>query len=501
MGKEEKIIIKKVVKNMKETKSVKKNFIYSTFYQILMIITPLITAPYLSRVLGADGIGIQSYTNSIQTYFILLATLGTASYGAREISRNRDNKGAYTKLFWEIELLTVITTSICILFWGILICFSTKYKIIYLVMTFNLFATMFDISWFFSGLEEFKFIVLRNTFFKLLGIVLMLCLVKSRNDLIKYIFILASTNMVSSLSTWSYLPRVLVKVDFHKLNVFKHLKETLVYFIPTIATSVYTVLDKTLIQVITKNELHNGYYAQAENVINLAKSVVFTAINSVVGVRISYLFTEKKIDEIKSRIDNSLNYIFFMGMGCIGGIIGVAKTFVPTMFGKGYGPVVYLLYIFSPIILIIGISNCLGSQYYTPAGKRAQSSCYLIIGSAVNLVLNLVLIPRYASFGAAIASIMAESLITILYVNNCDGFTCWKKMWEIGYKKIISGFLMSIVLFLLYNFIKCNAIIVLGIQIIVGVFVYGIFLLLLRDKWTMSFVIHFLNKLNKNNKI
>ena len=116
--------------------------------------------------------------------------MGTASYGAREISRNRDNKGAYTKLFWEIELLTVITTSICILFWGILICFSTKYKIIYLVMTFNLFATMFDISWFFSGLEEFKFIVLRNTFFKLLGIVLMLCLVKSRNDLIKYIFIL-----------------------------------------------------------------------------------------------------------------------------------------------------------------------------------------------------------------------------------------------------------------------------------------------------------------------
>ena len=482
---------------MGKSKSVKKNFIYSTFYQILTIITPLITAPYLSRVLGADGVGIQSYTNSIQTYFILVAALGTASYGAREISRNRDNKEIYTKLFWEIELLTIITTSICILFWGIWVWLSSEYKIIYFVMTFNLFATMFDISWFFSGLEEFKFIVLRNTFFKILGIVLMLCLVKTRDDLTLYIFLLAITNMISSISTWSYLPRFLVKVKFRELHVFRHLKETLVYFIPTIATSVYTVLDKTLIQVITKDELQNGYYAQAEKIINLAKSVVFTAINSVVGVRISYLFAENKIEEVKNRIENSLNYIFFMGMGCVGGIIGVAENFVPIFFGDGYEPVVLLLYIFSPIILIIGVSNCLGSQYYTPAGKRAQSSWYLIAGSVVNLIFNLVLIPRYASFGAAIATIIAESVITILYVSNSSGFTSWKKLWVLGYKKIISGVLMIIVLFVLQRFLKCNMIIVLGIQIITGIFVYGISLVILRDKWVVNFLSGLYNKVNK----
>lgn len=154
---------------------------------------------------------------------------------------------------------------------------------------------MFDITWFFNGIEQFKLTVIRNSAFKIIGIVLLFVFIKSKDDLLLYIFITAVTSLLSNVSLWPYMKRYIVKVDFRKLSFKRHFKETLVYFIPTIATSVYTVLDKTLLGLITSDVAQNGYYQQAEKIINLAKSVVFTAINSVVGVRNAYLFAEKDL--------------------------------------------------------------------------------------------------------------------------------------------------------------------------------------------------------------
>lgn len=155
---------------MSYEKSIKKNFLYSTFYQILTMILPLITAPYVSRVLGADGIGTYSYTTSYQTYFAMFAALGVLSYGQREISRNRDDQGKRSRLFWEIEAMVVITTTITIMVWLIFSFAYTKYTAIFLVLTINLVAVIFDISWFFSGLEEFQYIVIKNTVVKLITV-------------------------------------------------------------------------------------------------------------------------------------------------------------------------------------------------------------------------------------------------------------------------------------------------------------------------------------------
>ena len=311
---------------MKEP-SIKKNFVYSTAYQILNVITPFITAPYVSRVLGAEGIGIQSYTASVQYIFLLIASLGTLSYGSREISMHRDDVNERSKLFWEIELMVICTTGLALFGWVFLCLFSPRYKIFYCVLSIGIFANMFDITWFFNGIEQFKLTVIRNSAFKIIGIVLLFAFIKSKDDLLLYIFITAVTSLLSNMSLWPYMKCYIVKVDFRKLSFRRHFKETLVYFIPTIATSVYTVLDKTLLGLITSDVAQNGYYQQAEKIINLAKSVVFTAINSVVGVRNAYLFAEKRFDEIHKKIEISFNYIFFMGFGCCFGIMGVAKTF------------------------------------------------------------------------------------------------------------------------------------------------------------------------------
>lgn len=472
---------------MQEQPSVKKNFLYSIIYQILNVLTPFITAPYVSRVLGAEGIGIQSYTASVQQYFLMFAVLGTLSYGAREISMNRHDPYKRSKLFWEIELMVITTTTVALLGWFWLIFFTTKYRIYYMVLTIGIIASVFDISWFFNGMEQFKITVIRNSIFKILGILCLFIFIKSNKDLLLYIFIVAVSNLISNFSLWPYMKRYLIKVNPKKLELKKHFKETLIYFVPTIATSVYTVLDKTLLGLITSDVTQNGYYQQAEKIINLAKSIVFTSINAVVGVRNSYLFAEKQFDEIHQRIKTSFEFIFFMGFGCCFGIMGVAKSFVPMFFGPGYDPVVGLLYIFCPIIVIIGISNCLGSQYYTPCGKRKQSANYLIVGAVVNLYLNLLFISRFGAYGAAVASVIAETVITVLYVKFSDGYGNIKLLIDTGAKKLIAGIGMFVVVYLMNN-IQVNSLVLVVAQVMVGAVVYGLLLVLLRDKWTCEII-------------
>ena len=471
-------------KNNKQP-SVRKNFFYSTAYQVFNIIVPLVTGPYISRVLGPEGIGIQSFTASNQAYFLLFAALGTMTYGAREISMNRDDPYKRSMLFWEIELMTVGTSLFSLIGWGILIVNSYEYRIYYEILTVNILASLFDITWFFQGMEEFRLTVIRNFIFRILGTVCLFLFIKKPDDLILYIIILSMTSLLSNLSLWPYMSRFLVKVNAQEFRFKRHFQETLVYFIPTIATSVYTVLDRTLIGLITHNMYENGYYQQAEKIISIAKTFVYNSLNMVLGVRMSYLYAEKKYDEIHIRIKNSMNYIFFMGVGFCFGIIGIARTFVPLFFGAGYEKVIPLLYLFSPITIIIGISNTLGSQYYTPFGKRAQSARYIIAGAIVNLCLNLVFIPKYASIGAAFASIIAEIVVTSLYIKYSDGYGTIYMLIKVGYKKVIAGIIMGLIVYSM-NQIKLLPIMVVLLQVVVGILVYCSLLLCLNDNWTVD---------------
>lgn len=389
------------------TPSVKKNYIYHLMFEILKIILPIITAPYISRVLEPDGTGIYGYTTANLTYFLLIAALGTASYGTREIAQHRNNKEEYSKLFWEIELLSVCTSLFALVLWGCFILLTNQYKLYYLVLTPALLSNIFDISWFFTGQEQVKYIVIRNIVFKLIGVFCLFTFIKQKDDLLLYALINSVITLLGSMSMWTYLPKMLAKVDFKTLSIKRHFKQTLVYFVPSIATSIYTVLDRTLIGLITGNPFQNGYYEYATQIMNMVKTVVFVSVNAVLGARISFLYSENKTDEIKERIHKSMDYVMLLAVGCTFGLIGVSNTFVPAFFGDKYLPVITMLNLMSPLVIIIGISNCIGSQYYTPSGNRAQSSRYLIYGSIINLIMNLILIPRYEAQGAIIASVVA----------------------------------------------------------------------------------------------
>ena len=449
------------------------------------MILPLITAPYASRVLGVDGTGIYSYTHSYVMYFMLFGALGTVAYGTREIAQHRDDRAERSLLFWEIASLTILTSLISIAAWAIWISFNQQYQIYYKILTFYLLGTMFDISWLYAGLEEFKYTVTQNSLFKIFGAISIFIFVKTSDDLWIYILILSLTTFLANISMWIYLPKFVDKVPARKLKIKKHFHETLVYFIPTIAISVYTILDKTLIGLITHDTSENGNYEQATKIINVAKSVCFAGLNMVFQSRISYLFAGKKFDEIKQRISSSMDYILFIGIAICFGLIGIAPTFVPFFFGPGYEKTIQLLQLMSPLVVIVGISNCLGSQYYNPAGLRARSAKFIIIGSCCNLIMNLILIPRLSSIGAVIATIIAESLISYLYLYFCDGYYKINTLMEHSIKKIISGLLMLAVV-ILSSSITQNTFLSLLLQITAGSFIYFGALYILKD----SFIIH-----------
>ncbi len=479
------------------TPSVKKNYILRTLYEILCIITPFITAPYLARVLGAEQIGVNSLVCSHQAYFCMIATLGTSSYGSREIARNRDNPFERSKLFWEIEILSIITSFVSLALWFGFILLRSKYTLYYLILTIGIVNRMFEINWFYSGMEQFKYTVTRNAIVKITGIILIFLLVHQKEDLYLFILINAACTFLGSLSMWLPLKKFLVKVPVKEFKILRHFKETLIYFIPTIATSIYQVLDKTLIGAITHDERQNGYYEQTNKIIAIIKVFTFGSLNTVMGSRISYLYAKEKMEEIKDKIAKSIDFVMLIGIGSCFGLYGVANRFVPFFFGEGYTPVISLLYILSPIILIIGVSNCLGSLYYTPSGRRMQSAIYLIIGAICNLIANIILIPKFQSNGAAIGSIIAELIITILYFYNCNQFYNIKLLFFSTYKRIIAGFIMLVYLIILNKYLSLANWIVLFIQIAGGILIYLCILVLLKDSMLFNYIIKMSKRFTK----
>ena len=225
--------------------SVKKNFIYNLSYQILIMILPLITTPYISRVIGAEGIGIQSYTYSIANYFVLFAMLGINNHGNRSIAMVKNNQEKLNKTFTSIYLIQAVMSIIMIVFYIIYIIFFVKsYKIIFVIQLSYIIGALFDINWFFFGMEQFKITVTRNTIIKLMSVMSIFIFVKSENDLYLYSLILALGTLISQLILWNFIGKYVkfTKVKFD--DVKEHVIPMLVLFIPAISVSIYKIMDK-----------------------------------------------------------------------------------------------------------------------------------------------------------------------------------------------------------------------------------------------------------------
>lgn len=455
------------------------------------MITPFITTPYVSRILEADGIGIYSYTSAIMSYFTLIAALGTQNYGTREISRFREDKFKLSETFWGIEGVSFSSMLICSVGWIFLILLSDTYKYYFLALFPVLIATGTDISWFFTGLEQMKYTVLRNSICRIVGIILMFVIVKQKDDLVYYMLMMSSVQLAGSLSMWSYLKKFIIKIPFNNIKLLFHLKNCFSYFLITIAISLYTVMNKVLIGLITNNDYQNGYYEQANKVVGIAKTVCFMALIGVMTSRMSYLFEKKYFTEIKQKIFNSFDLIYLVSIWIIGGIISVANSFVPLFFGPGYEPVIPLLYLMCPLLLIVAVSTGTGSHYYLPAGKIKVATRFTVIGSVVSLVGNLCLIPFMGAEGAVIGTVIGEGVISFLYLWNSEGFLTFSILYKVVWKRFIAVLAMIVVSFILYYNLKGSHFEMFLLQCCIGTIVYFGILLLLSDKLLKKLLFQF----------
>lgn len=471
---------------MAAKKSIKKNYLYNLAYQILLIIVPLITIPYLSRVLGVENIGINSFTLSIVAYFILFANIGIGSFGAREIALHQDDRKRYSKIFWDCFSYQFITGVISVLAYIVYVSCFGGYPAVQWIMLLNIVAAIIDMNWFYRGLEEYKYISIRNIFIKIAGVLATFLFVKGPNDLWLFVLINSLSAVLSSCILWIKFFKLADGPNFKEIRIFRYWKESLIYFLPQIATSIYTVLDKTMLGVITRSEAENGYYDQTYKIIQIGL-IIMTSLNAVMAPRMAYLYGKGNKEEMRERLKTSFHFIYLLALPIVFGLIAVGPDFSIIFFGEGYEKVCSLLPLFAPIILIIAVSNCIGGQLLVPIGQRAKSAIFLWVGAAVNFVLNIITINLWQSHGAAISSIIAELVIAVAYIYLARNYIKTRNVFSIMTKYLLASLAMFGILFVLNHFWTTVDIATVGTKILIGAASYFFILfVVLRDRYLIG---------------
>ena len=335
-------------------KSVKINYFYNMLYQVLLLVMPLITAPYVARVLGAEGVGTTGYTISIVTYFILFGSLGISVYGQREIAYYQDNEKEKSKIFFELLALKLMAMTIAMILFWLLFARTGEYAMYYKVLIIEMVANAFDITWFYQGIERFKKTALRNGIVKILSVIAIFMFVKQPSDITKYLYIHCLNTLFSNLSLWINVKKYLVSPE--RLEIFRHFKQTLILFIPQIAIKVYTVLDKTMIGSILNNMTQVGYYEETQKIIRLSM-IIITSMGTAMLPRIANCFATNDHKRIKEYIYKAFSFALLLSIPMTFGMIAISHRFVPSFFGDEFAPASPLLAIMSVITIFISLSN------------------------------------------------------------------------------------------------------------------------------------------------
>ena len=456
--------------------SLRKNYLYTVVVQLVSMLSPLVTAPYVARVLGSDGVGTFSYVQSVATVFSLFAALGLSAYGLREVSRARNAPEAVSRLFWELTLLRFGTTSLTLVLYALLCLWVGDWRL-YGVMGLLILATGLDLTWFFQAMEPFGTLMLRHLAVKVLGVVLIFVWVRDEGDVAVYALIQTGTTLLSNLLLWPRLRGLVGRRP--TCRPLSHLRPSLVYFVPAIATSVYTVLDKTMLGVIARDMAQNGYYESAHKIIRLLMAVL-TSLNVVVGVRTSYLFGQNREGEVRAHLMDTYRFMCALAFPLCGGLMACGYGFAVSFFGADFAAAGGMLMLFAPLLFIIGTSNVLGSLYLTPGGYRRLSNRAILTGAGVNLVLNLLFIPRFGGYGAVIASVAAETAISALYLWFTHRFLSAWRLLRVAGRYAVYGVAVFAVAWAVGKGMPPTIWTVLA-QTAVGAVAYGVLLCLLRD--------------------
>lgn len=473
-------------------KSLVKNYIYSMSYQVLAILIPFVTTPYLSRILKPEGVGISSYTISIITYFCLIGSLGISLYGQREIAYVQDNKVKRTEKFIELFLLKVCSMTIAIIVYCLFIR-NQEYNIYFKILIFELTAYLLDISWFFQGIENFKVTVMKNLVVKIVSLICIFTFVKTENDVGTYLLIYGGSTFLGNLTLWLNIRKELCKVSIKNIHVFQSFLPVVLFLIPQIANKLYAIIDKTMLGIMVNNISETGFYEQADKIVKIWITVI-TALGMVIMPRIANYFAKKDKEKIKELMNKTFQYVYFCSIPLMFGLIAIAKNIIPLYLGEGFDKSIMMIQLLAPIILLIGLNNIIGNQYLLPTGQTKKYTIAVICGTCLNFVLNIFLIKYFAGFGAVVSTIISEFSVLLIELFFTRSQFSIRQILKLSFNYLIAGVIMFVVLIPLAN-ITNSLIINCIFQVVIGCIVYFGILWLIKDKFLKEVIGKVKNKL------
>lgn len=455
-----------------------KNYLYNVGYQVLAIIVPLITSYYVSRVLSPEGVGANAFTNSIIQYFMLLANIGIGYYGNREIAYVRDNKQKMAATFWEIQIVKTVMTVAAYLSFMVFMAFYSGNKTYMWAQSINLLAVAFDISWLYQGLEDFKRTVLRNTFVKITSMIAIFIFIKSPKDVALYIIVLALSTLLGNLTLWPHAVNNYGHVDRGtKLNPWRHFVPTVMMFVPQIATQLYVQLNRTMLGLMV-NEKASGFYQYSDNLIKLILAFV-TATGTVMLPHVANAFAQHDMEKVHKMLYKSFDFVSALAYPMMFGIAGVSMTLAPLYYSSKYAPVGPAMLIESIVILMIGWSNVIGTQYLLPVNRVKDFTTSVTIGAVVNIIMNFPLIHLWGLNGAMWSTVLSEISVTAYQLFVVRKSLDIRKIFTGSWKYLLSGIVMFVPVFWLNTHMKASWLWML-VEVALGVVIYAGMVCLLR---------------------
>lgn len=474
----------------------KANFVYNFIGQILVLLVPLITTPYLARVLHETGNGQISYAASIISYFTLFSSLGFDTYGQRKVAAHQDDKDLKSKVFWEITLLKCVSTAIALVVFVAVffsVGFGERYNTLILILSVQIIAIPFDIQFLFRGDEDFRIIAIRSIIIKLVGLVCIFLFVKEESDTWVYALCLSVSTLGANLTMWPAAVRRIKFANYGKICLKPHLKPAILIFLPILATTIYSVFDKTMIGLMAQNpDYENGCYDQAYKLNSVALLLV-TLISSVMMSRNSHDYQTNDFESLRRHLHASARYVWMMGIPLIVGFSVMSANLTSWYLGDGYSEVPILLQIMSVRFIASGLGELLGTQFFFAIGKEKFPCIAAFTGAALNVLLNSFLIPRYGALGAAIATAICEVSVTVLLAVFAYRFhymsygvilrSCWKY--------VVSALVMFVPIYFMQNWLGNGIWYFIAITL-TGIIVYALMLFALRDAFFLQNVKGFL---------
>lgn len=454
--------------------SIKRNFIYNSAYQLLIILIPLITTPYISRVLGAQGTGIYSYAYSVASYFVMFIILGLNNYGNRSIAKVRENQYLLSKTFWSIYCFQIICGIIVVACYILYTCIFSDNILISTIMIIYVLSACIDINWFFFGLEQFKVTVIRNTVIKILTVLAIFIFIKSPADIYKYTAIYVIGMILSQIFLWFLLPSYIsfVKIDISDIVV--HIRPNLILFIPVIAVSLYKIMDKIMLGAMT-NKTQVGYYESCERVIAVPLALV-TSLGTVMLPRMTNLLANNNKKAGKQYVNKSIIFAMFLSTSMSFGIMAVSREFVPIFYGDGFTPCIMIFQILLPSGIFIAFANVIRTQYLIPQQKDSIFIISVITGAIINITLNLVFIPNFGAAGAACGTFFAEFSVCFVQAFFIRKELPIKKYVINSVPFLLSGLIMYMIL--INTTYEMSLLLLLILKVILGFFIYSFVLIL-----------------------